>query len=80
MIARLDLATIHGLREALPRLTHVPLAHLHDLSSNQRLAYWINEISQSLAKESSIGFQWVASGETNGFIVYNDSAWDSNIM
>jgi len=80
MITRLDLATIHGLREALPRFTHVPLAHLHDLSSNQRLAYWIDEISQSLAKESSIGFQWVASGETNGFIVYNDSAWDSNII
>ena len=59
---------------------HVPLAHLRDLSSNQRLAYWIDEISRSLAKESSIGFQWVASGKTNGFIVYNDSAWDSNIM
>jgi hypothetical protein len=80
MIERLDLGTIHGLREALPCLTHVPLAHLHDLSSDQRLAYWIDEISQSLAKESSIGFQSIASGEINGFIVYNDSAWDSNIM
>ena len=80
MIAELDLGTIQGLREALPLLTHVPLAHLHDLSSNQRLAYWIDEISRSLAKESSIGFQSVVSGETNGFIVYNDSAWDSNIM
>jgi len=80
MITRLDMATIHGLREALPRLTHLPLAHLHHLSSNQRLAYWIDEISQGLAKESSIGFQSVASGETNGFILYNDSAWDSNIM
>jgi ribosomal protein S18 acetylase RimI-like enzyme len=80
MITRLDMATIHGLREALPCLTHLPLAHLHHLSSNQRLAYWIDEISQSLTKESSIGFQSVASGETNGFIVYNDSAWDSNIM
>jgi len=79
MIARLDLSTIDGLREALPRLSHVPLAHLHHLSSNKRLAYWIDEISQGLAKESSIGFQWVASGETNGFIVYNDSPWDSNI-
>jgi len=80
MIARLDLGTIQGLREALPCLTHVPLAHLHDLSSNQRLAYWIDEISHSLAKKSSIGFQSVVSGETNGFVVYNDSAWDSNIM
>jgi GNAT superfamily N-acetyltransferase len=80
MIERLDLATIHGLREALPSLTHVPFGHLHDLSSNQRMAYWIDQISQGLAKESSIGFQSVASGKTNGFIVYNDSAWDSNIM
>ena len=80
MIARLDLATIDGLREALPTLTHAPFGHLHDLSSNQRLAYWIDQISQGLAKESSIGFQSVASGKTKGFIVYNDSAWDSNIM
>jgi len=80
MIAGLDLGTIHGLREALPRLSYVPLAHLHHLSSHQRLAYWIDQISQGLAKESSIGFQSVVSGETNGFIVYNDSAWDSNIM
>jgi len=80
MIARLDLAMVDGLREALPSLTHAPLAHLHHLNSNQRLGYWIDEISQSLAKESSIGFQWVASGETKGLIVYNDSTWDSNIM
>ena len=70
----------HGLREALPLFTHVPLAHLHDLSSDQRLAYWLDEISQSLAKESSIGFGWLVSGQINGFIVYNDSPWDSQII
>jgi ribosomal protein S18 acetylase RimI-like enzyme len=80
MIARLDLGAIQDLREALPCFTHVPLAHLHHLSSDQRRAHWIDKISQGLAKESSIGFQSVVSGETNGFIVYNDSAWDSNIM
>jgi len=40
----------------------------------------IAEISLALAKELSIGFQSMASGKTNGLIVYNDSAWDSNIM
>ncbi len=79
MIARLDLPAIHDLREALPRFTHVPLAHLHHLNPEQRRAYWLDEISQSLAKESSIAFQWVASGTINGFIVYNDSPWDSEI-
>jgi ribosomal protein S18 acetylase RimI-like enzyme len=80
MIARLDLGTIQGLHEALRCFAHVPLAHLHHLSSEQRQDYWIDEISQSLAKESSIGFQSVVSGQTNGFIVYNDSAWDSKLM
>ena len=79
MIARLDLAAIDDLREALPRFAHVPLAHLHHLNSEQRRAYWLDEISQSLAKESSIAFQWVASGTIKGFIVYNDSPWDSEI-
>ena len=57
MIARLDLAAIHDLREALPQFAHLPLAHLHDLSSERRRAYWLDEISQSLAKESSIAFR-----------------------
>ena len=58
MIARLDLAAIHDLRVALPRFAHLPLAHLHDLNPEQRRAYWLDEISQSLANESSIAFQW----------------------
>jgi ribosomal protein S18 acetylase RimI-like enzyme len=79
MIARLDLGAINDLCEALPRLAHVPLAHLHHLNSDQRRAYWLDEISQSLADESSIAFASIASGVINGFIVYNDSPWDSQI-
>jgi len=79
MIARLDLPAIHDLCEALPHFAHLPLAHLHDLSSERRRAYWLDEISQSLAKESSIAFQWVVSGAIKGFIVYNDSPWDTEI-
>src|SRR6187455_1893655 len=79
MIGRLDLAAIHDLREALPRFTRVPLAHLRHLNPEQRQAFWLDEIRQSLAKESSIAFQWVTSGTIKGFIVYNDSPWDSEI-
>jgi ribosomal protein S18 acetylase RimI-like enzyme len=79
MIARLDSAAINDLREALPRFVHVPLAHLHHLNSDQRRAYWLDEITQSLADESSIAFAWIASGTIDGFIVYNDSPWDSQI-
>jgi len=79
MIARLDLTAINDLHEALPRLAHVRLAHLHHLNSDQRRAYWLDEISQSLADESSIAFAWIAAGTIKGFIVYNDSPWDSQI-
>jgi ribosomal protein S18 acetylase RimI-like enzyme len=79
MIARLDLPAIHDLRVALPRFARVPLAHLHHLNSKQRRAYWLDEITQSSAKESSIGFVSIVSGTINGFIVYNDSPWDSEI-
>jgi ribosomal protein S18 acetylase RimI-like enzyme len=79
MIARLDLAAINDLRQALPRFAHVPLAHLHHLKPDQRLAYWFDEIRECLADESSIAFGSVVSGSINGFIVYNDSPWDSQI-
>jgi GNAT superfamily N-acetyltransferase len=79
MIARLDLAGIHDLRLALPRFARVPLAHLHDLNSEQRQAFWFDEITESLANESSIAFVSTVSGSINGFIVYNDSPWDSEI-
>lgn len=79
MIARLDLPAIHDLRVALPRFARVPLAHLHHLNSEQRWAYWLDEITQSLANESSIAFVSIVSGTINGFIVYSDSPWDSEI-
>ena len=79
MIARLDSTAIHDLRVALPRFARVPLAHLHHLNPEQRQAYWLDEITQSLAKESSIAFVSTVSGTINGFIVYNDSPWDSEI-
>ncbi|HVI80056.1 MAG TPA: hypothetical protein VM715_18210, partial [Candidatus Acidoferrum sp.] len=79
MIARLDMPALGELRQALPQFAHVPLAHLHNLNAEQRLAYWLDEITQSLTKESPVGFQWVASGTIKGFIVYNDSPWDSEI-
>ena len=57
MIARLDLTAIGDLREVLPHFAHLPLAHLPDLGFERRRAYWLDEISQSLADESSIAFQ-----------------------
>jgi dTDP-4-amino-4,6-dideoxy-D-galactose acyltransferase len=79
MIVQLDLAAINDLRKALPRFAHVPLAHLHHLNPDQRRAYWLDEIAQSLADESSIAFGSRVSGIVNGFIVYNDLPWDSQI-
>jgi hypothetical protein len=49
MIARLDLAAINQVRDALPRFTHPPLGHLHHLNPDQQRAQWLNEISMSLA-------------------------------
>jgi dTDP-4-amino-4,6-dideoxy-D-galactose acyltransferase len=80
MIARLGLTAINDLRDALPRLTHVPLAHLPQLDIERRRDYWLDEISKSLADESSIAFAWVASGRIGGFIIYTDSLWDSRII
>jgi ribosomal protein S18 acetylase RimI-like enzyme len=79
MIARLDSAAINDLREALPRFVHTPLAHLQHLNSDQRRAYWLGEITQSLADKSSIAFGSLVSGTLNGFVAYNDSPWDSQI-
>jgi ribosomal protein S18 acetylase RimI-like enzyme len=80
MIARLDVTAINGLREALPRFAHVPIAYLPQLSSEQRLAYWLDEISHSLAEETSIALGWLVSGRISGFIIYNESPWDSRII
>ena len=79
MIARLDLGAINDLREALPRFVHDPLPHLHGLKSDQRLGYWLDEIRDAFADGSSIAFASIVSGAINGFLVYNDSPWDSEI-
>lgn len=79
MIVRLDSSAINELREALPRLAHLPLAHLHHLKSDQRITYWLDEITQSLADETSIGFASMAASSVNGVVIYNDSPWDSKI-
>jgi dTDP-4-amino-4,6-dideoxy-D-galactose acyltransferase len=80
MIARLGSTAINDLREALPRLTHVPLAHLPQLDIERRRGYWLHEISKSLADESSIALACVDSGRIGGFIIYTDSPWDSRII
>jgi predicted N-acetyltransferase YhbS len=79
MIAQVYLAAINQLRDALPRFTHPPLGHLHHLNPDQHRAHWLNEISKSLADESSIAFASIVSGNINGLLIYNDSPWDSQI-
>jgi len=79
MIARLDLRAIDDLREALPQLPEIPLAHLQHVSSEQRRAYWLDEIRQSLTKESAIALSSIVAGTINGFILYSDSPWDRQI-
>jgi len=58
MIARLDSGVVKELREALPRFAHVPLAHLHHLKSDQRLNYWLDEITHSLADSMKSPTAW----------------------
>lgn len=79
MIARLDLPAIHDLGVALPRFARIPLAHLHHLNAEQRQAFWLDEITTSLTNKSSVAFVSIVSGIINGFIIYNDSPWDSEI-
>lgn len=79
MIARLDLQAIDHLRETLPQFAEVPLAHLQRVSPNRRRDYWLDQIRQSLAKESALAFASMIAGTINGFIIYNDSPWDSQI-
>ena len=80
MIARLDLAAIDDLREALPRFTHRPLPYLHHLTSTQIQAWWFDEIKRDVADESAIALVSIDSGTIEGLVVYNDSQWDSKIL
>ncbi len=80
MIARLDAAAIADLEEAFPRFGHKPLAHLPHLTPNQRHAYWLDEIEQDLADESSIAFVARVADRIEGLALYRDSPWDTRII
>jgi GNAT superfamily N-acetyltransferase len=80
MIARLDAAAIADLEEAFPRFGHKPLAHLPHLTPNQRHAYWLDEIAQDLADESSIAFVARVADRIEGLALYRDSPWDTRII
>ena len=55
-VAELDFAALEDLKESLPHLAHKPLAHLPYLRAGQVEAYWLDEIAQDLADESSLAF------------------------
>jgi ribosomal protein S18 acetylase RimI-like enzyme len=80
MIARLDLAAIDDLKEALPRFAHKPLTHLSYLTRDQVEAYWLDEIAQDLADESSMAFASRISERINGLVLYGDSPWDTKVV
>ena len=57
MIARLDLTAIDDLTRSATSIYSPPAALIcHHLSPIRRRAYWLDEITQSLADESSIAF------------------------
>src|SRR5215469_15848810 len=80
MIARFDLAAIDKLRKALPRFTHKPLPHLSYLKPDQIEEYWLDEIAQELTNECSTAFASYAGDRVNGFVLYGDSPWDTNVV
>jgi ribosomal protein S18 acetylase RimI-like enzyme len=80
MIARLDLAAIADLKQALPRFAHKPLAHLPRHPPGKIDAYWLDEITQGLADESSVGFLARGSNLIQGLVFYSDSPWDTKII
>jgi hypothetical protein len=80
MIARLDLAAIDDLKNALPRFAHKPLAHLPYFRRDQVEAYWLDEIAWDLAHESSTAFASRAADRINGLVLYTDSPWDTKVV
>jgi hypothetical protein len=80
MIARLDAAAVSDLEKALPQFTHMPLAHFSHLKPEQRYAYWLDEITQDLADESSVGFVARVSKYIDGLALLCDSPWDTKII
>jgi GNAT superfamily N-acetyltransferase len=80
MIARLDLASIDELKEALPRFTHKPLPHLSYLKRDQIEGYWLDDIARGLAEQSSTAFVSRAADRINGLVLYGDSPWDTKVI
>ena len=78
--AELDLASVEDLEASLSRLTHKPLAHLSYLRAGQVEAYWLDEIAQDLADESSLSFVSRRSGRIDGLAVCIDSPWDTQAV
>jgi len=80
MIARLDLASIDELKEALPHFTHKPLPHLSYLKRDQIEGYWLDDIAQELTNECSTAFVSRAADRINGLVLYGDSPWDTKVV
>ena len=80
MIARLDLASIDELKEALPHFTHKPLPHLSYLKRDQIEGYWLDDIARGLAEQSSTAFVSCAADRINGLVLYGDSPWDTKVI
>jgi len=80
MIARLDLASIDELKEALPHFTHKPLPHLSYLKRDQIEGYWLDDIARGLAEQSSTAFVSRAADRINGLVLYGDSPWDTKVI
>ena len=68
------------LKESLPRLAHKPLAHLSYLGAGQVEAYWLDEIAQDLADESSLALVSRRSGRIDGLALCIDSPWDTQAV
>ena len=79
-VAELDFAALEGLKESLPHLAHKPLAHLSYLRAGQVEAYWLDEIAQDLADESSLAFVSRRSGRIDGLALSIDSPWDTQAV
>ncbi len=80
MIARLDLASIDELKEALPHFTHKPLPHLSYLKRDQIEGYWLDDIALGLGEQSSTAFVSCAADRINGLVLYGDSPWDTKVI
>jgi hypothetical protein len=80
MIARLDLAAIADLKKALPRFAHRPVAHLSHLRPEQVVAYWLDEITEELADESSVAFAARGRELIEGLVLYADLPWDTKVV